>query len=89
MVIFLLLNNFTNNTADTSLFVYDKENLLIWIVIYVDDLIITGNNNKEIEIFIKHLCSEFKCRDLGIKKKKEWKLDITLMVQLMRKSIKI
>lgn len=33
---------------------------------YIDDLIITGNNNKEAEIFITHLCNEFKCRDLGL-----------------------
>lgn len=39
---FLLLNNFTNSLVDTSLFTYD--NILIWIVIYVDNIIITENN---------------------------------------------
>lgn len=31
-----------------------------------DDLVITCNDNKEVELFITHLCNEFKCKDLGI-----------------------
>jgi len=32
----------------------------------VNDLIIIGNNSNEVEKFIKHLCQEFRCRDLGL-----------------------
>lgn len=58
---FLILSDFINSYADTSLFFYNKDDIIIWIVIYIDDtLIITRNNYKEIES-----CSEFKCKDLG------------------------
>lgn len=60
------MNDFLNSTADSSLFVYNNDDIIIWMVVYVDDLIITGNDSNEVEIFIKHLCSEFKCRDLCI-----------------------
>lgn len=65
---FLILNDFNNNMTDTSQFVYKKDRIIIWLIIYVDDLIITGNNELEVENFINHLCQEFKCRDLRIPK---------------------
>lgn len=41
------------------------DDILIWVVIYVDDIITIGNSYQEVEIFVKHLCNEFRCRDLG------------------------
>lgn len=38
------------------------------LVIYVDDIIIISNNNREVEYFIQYLCIKFKCKDLGIYK---------------------
>lgn len=66
---FLILNDFQNRQADTSLFIYNKNNILIWVIVYVDDhLIITENNSDKVETFIKHLSNDFRCRDLGILK---------------------
>lgn len=49
-----------------SLFVYNRDEILIWIVIYADDLIITSNTSDEVKSFIKNLRDDFKCKDLEI-----------------------
>jgi Reverse transcriptase (RNA-dependent DNA polymerase) len=45
----LLKINFVKSSADFSMFVKHSQNFTIIILIYVDDIIITGNNNEEIE----------------------------------------
>lgn len=42
---YLIHNEFKNSLADSSLFVYNHDNILIWIIVYVDDIIITGNKS--------------------------------------------
>lgn len=54
-----------NSLADASLFVFSSSRLLIYILIYVDDIIVTGNNLEEIKKFIKYLSSRFSLKDLG------------------------
>ena len=38
---------------------------MIMLLIYVDDIIVTGNNNAEIEQLISNLSSTFALKDLG------------------------
>ncbi|KAL9408899.1 hypothetical protein AB3S75_047312 [Citrus x aurantiifolia] len=54
-----------SSKADSSLFIFNNKSILILILIYVDDVIITGNNEKEIQSIINNLSSKFALKDLG------------------------
>ncbi|KAF5477622.1 hypothetical protein F2P56_004242 [Juglans regia] len=62
---FLLHFGFSYSRADTSLFVYSSNHDLIYLLLYVDDISITGNNSSLLHIFIKKLHSKFATKDLG------------------------
>ncbi|XP_076913547.1 uncharacterized protein LOC143572213 [Bidens hawaiensis] len=53
------------NRADTSLFVFKKADCTIYLLVYVDDLILTGNDERIIGSFISRLNNEFAIKDLG------------------------
>ena len=61
---FLLKLGFFCSRVDTSLFVFTKKDDLIYLL-YVDDIILTGNNPALINRFISQLHSEFAVKDLG------------------------
>ncbi|KAF5447766.1 hypothetical protein F2P56_033290 [Juglans regia] len=61
----LITYGFTGSKSDVSLFIYCKEPIIIFILIYVDDLIITGSSTKAITEVIKSLHSDFAIKDLG------------------------
>ncbi|XP_022019645.1 uncharacterized mitochondrial protein AtMg00810-like [Helianthus annuus] len=60
-----LQHNNTWTHADTSLFVFRKESHIMYMFVYVDDLILTGNNDTAITTFISCLHHEFAIKDLG------------------------
>ncbi|MFS8015034.1 putative RNA-directed DNA polymerase [Helianthus anomalus] len=62
---FLIHQGFKCSQADTSLFVFHRGSCLIYLLVYVDDIIITGNNPSSIQNFITRLQSEFAIKDLG------------------------
>ncbi|MFS7939299.1 putative RNA-directed DNA polymerase [Helianthus anomalus] len=62
---FLLNRGFQNSRADTSVFIYNHQGILIYLLVYVDDIILTGNNEKFIHNFTSCLNKEFKIKDLG------------------------
>nr|GEW04846.1 ribonuclease H-like domain-containing protein [Tanacetum cinerariifolium] len=47
----LLEAGFVQSKNDHSLFIKNKEDVYLYLLVYVDDLIITGNDNSDIEIF--------------------------------------
>ena len=49
---FLLQLGFSCSCADTSLFVFNRQDDLIYLILYVDDIILTGNNFVLINRFI-------------------------------------
>ncbi|XP_023729834.1 uncharacterized mitochondrial protein AtMg00810-like [Lactuca sativa] len=51
--------------ADTSLFIFLKDSCIIYLLVYVDDLILTRNNESAISTFISHLNHEFSIKYLG------------------------
>ncbi|KAH9733814.1 reverse transcriptase Ty1/copia-type domain-containing protein [Citrus sinensis] len=51
--------------ADTSLFILHFESNIVLLLVYVDDVIITGNNSKIIQHIIHTLSSQFALKDLG------------------------
>jgi Reverse transcriptase (RNA-dependent DNA polymerase) len=61
----LLKNNFVKSTADSSMFIKYKHDCTTIILVYVDDIIITGNNNEEINLVKQYLKNEFDIKDLG------------------------
>lgn len=50
---------------DHSLFIKAKDNTVLFLLVYVDDLVITGNSESEIESFKVFLKNKFKIKDLG------------------------
>jgi Reverse transcriptase (RNA-dependent DNA polymerase) len=61
----LLKINFVKSTADSSMFIKHKHDCTTIILVYVDNIIITGNNNEEINLVKQYLKNEFDIKDLG------------------------
>lgn len=61
----LLQWGFQASKSDTSMFVQYFETDILLILVYVDDILITGSNFTHIEAVIQHLNSDFALKDLG------------------------
>uniref|UniRef100_A0A2N9HI66 Uncharacterized protein n=1 Tax=Fagus sylvatica TaxID=28930 RepID=A0A2N9HI66_FAGSY len=62
---FLLAIGFICSRADSSLFVLSKGADLIYLLLYVDDIVVTGSNSALLDGFIGKLTREFATKDLG------------------------
>ncbi|KAI3510913.1 hypothetical protein L1887_18051 [Cichorium endivia] len=62
---FLTTNGFECSRADPSLFVFKRDSCVLYLLVYVDDLILTGSDDKVIRSFITKLHNEFAIKDLG------------------------
>ncbi|XP_038976116.1 uncharacterized mitochondrial protein AtMg00810-like [Phoenix dactylifera] len=62
---FLLEQGFTVSKADPSLFLFTCTSIHIYILIYVDDILLTGNNTDAIADLLLRLQLRFKVKDLG------------------------
>jgi len=62
---YLVTSGFQTSNVDISLYVKKTDHGIIVIVIYVDDLIITGNNDANIFDLKKLLKQKFGLKDLG------------------------
>ncbi|KAJ1703741.1 hypothetical protein LUZ63_003520 [Rhynchospora breviuscula] len=56
---------FTQSYADYSLFTLEKHDRFLAILVYVDDLVIAGNNSEAIVQFKQYLSRTFHMKDLG------------------------
>jgi histone deacetylase 1/2 len=56
---------FLASKADTSLFIYSKSSIIIFVLVYVDDIIVTSSSNKAITSLLQDLSSTFALKDLG------------------------
>ena len=61
----LLSLGFTASTADPSLFVFHLKNAILYLLLYVDDIIITGTSPTLITDLISTLQNTFELKDLG------------------------
>ena len=52
---FLLQSRFTNSLADASLFIYNNHGVYLYMLVHVDDIIITGSSTPHINRFIDSL----------------------------------
>lgn len=62
---FLLSIGFKNSVADASLFILRSGSQFIYILVYVDDIIITGTSKVEITRVTNLLASRFSLKELG------------------------
>ena len=62
---FLLKLGFHSSQADFSLFVYHSSLGTVYLLLYVDDMIITGSTPSLVHTFITRLSNEFSMKDLG------------------------
>ena len=51
--------------AVSSLFVYSSDHTIIYLLLYVDDIIVTGNDSTQIHNLITALGQVFELKDLG------------------------
>ena len=56
---------FVASVADASLFILSHESVTVYLLLYVDDIIITGNNSTTISNIISQLSTAFELKDLG------------------------
>ncbi|KAK9055823.1 hypothetical protein SSX86_026908 [Deinandra increscens subsp. villosa] len=63
--IFLKSYGFVCSQADPSLFIFNRNSCLMYLLVYVDDLILTGNQRHSLDAFINTLHDEFSIKDLG------------------------
>ena len=56
---------FKSSKADTSLFFYNKGSLMMFLLVYVDDIIVTSSSPEAITVLLQSLNKEFALKDLG------------------------
>ncbi|KAD7477841.1 hypothetical protein E3N88_00977 [Mikania micrantha] len=56
---------FTGSKTDPSLFIYSSHGTTLYMLMYVDDIVLTGNNPAAIDNIVKHLQQHFALQDLG------------------------
>ena len=56
---------FTNSKADPSLFIFHSEAVLCYLLVYVDDLVLTGNTPSFLTHVIHQLSIQFSLKDMG------------------------
>ena len=61
----LLHLGFVASLADSSLLVYQSGSTILYLLLYVDDIIITGNASNQITYLISALSATFDLKDLG------------------------
>ena len=61
----LISLGFTESVVDHSLFIFHRDAALIYFLVYVDDILITGPDEHLILQLIDHLKTEFALKDLG------------------------
>jgi hypothetical protein len=56
---------FVNSRADSSLFIYKTKSVTCYFLVYVDDLVITGNDPIFVSSIINQLSHRFSVKDMG------------------------
>ncbi|KAK5847241.1 hypothetical protein PVK06_003545 [Gossypium arboreum] len=62
---FLVSIGFITSKSDASLFIRITTEVVLYILVYVDDIIITGNDSAIIARFVDQLNAEFSLKDMG------------------------
>lgn len=62
---YLIEYGFVCSTRDPSLFVYHHGSTIIFLILYVDDMILTGNDQHLLAEFLKSVGEKFRIKDMG------------------------
>ena len=62
---FLLTLGFTEAKSDTSLFIYRRRDETAYLLLYVDDIVLTASSQQLLQSVISSLQQEFAMKDLG------------------------
>ncbi|CAH9078354.1 unnamed protein product [Cuscuta europaea] len=62
---FLMQMGFRKSQADNSLFIYSHGGTLLYFLVYVDDIVLTGNSQRALDQFVGQLTTHFSVKDLG------------------------
>ncbi|CAL2224604.1 unnamed protein product [Prunus armeniaca] len=62
---FIIQYGFTQSRADQSMFVYRHSSHIMVLLLYVDDIVLTGNTQSMLSSFISTLGTKFEIKDLG------------------------
>ena len=65
---FLIDYGFVCSKSDPSLFTYDFNNVSMVLLLYVDDILLTGCNDECIQILVNTLSQRFSMKDMGVPK---------------------
>ncbi|PKU62356.1 Retrovirus-related Pol polyprotein from transposon TNT 1-94 [Dendrobium catenatum] len=56
---------FNFSDSDPSLLIYNRNGIQMFFLVYVDDILLTGNSNSDIQNLLRNLQNKFTMRDLG------------------------
>ncbi|KAG8503053.1 hypothetical protein CXB51_000809 [Gossypium anomalum] len=62
---FLVSTGFTLSKSDTLLFVRSSSDYTLYVLVYVDDIVITGSSFDEINYFVQQVHNKFALKDIG------------------------
>ena len=62
---YLLCSGFVNSVANTSLFIHTSGHNITYVLLYVDDIIVTRNNNVVVNKFFSSFVERFSIKDLS------------------------
>lgn len=57
--------DFVRSMANSSLFIYCKEGFIMYFLVYVDDIVLTGSCSASFNVFIRKLSNRFALKDMG------------------------
>lgn len=60
---FLINAGFKNSVSDTSLFILKRARAVVYILVYVDDILVTGNDNMLIKMTLDAIANRFSIKD--------------------------
>jgi len=63
--VFVLSLGFVNSTVDATLFIHHKPGITLYLLVYVDGIIVTGSSPAEVSTLIATLATRFPLKDLG------------------------
>jgi len=61
----LLELGFSSSALDTSLFMFHMHSIHVFVLIYVDDILVSRNSSSAVSSLIAHLQRDFAVKDLG------------------------